>query len=43
MRAEMNVPMGKRSAVILAVTDESLRTMVSEHQDYFRLWAGLNR
>lgn len=41
MRAEMNVPMGKRSAVILAVTDESLRTMVSEHQDYFKTlgWA----
>lgn len=35
MRAEMNVPMGKRSEVILSVTDESLRPTIEEHGDYF--------
>ncbi len=41
MRAEMNVPMGKRSAVILAVTDEALRPIVEAHKDYFKTlgWA----
>ncbi len=35
MRAEMNVPMGKRSEVILAPTDASLISTIEEHEDYF--------
>lgn len=35
MRAEMNVPMGKRSEVIISITDESLRKTITEHDDYF--------
>ena len=39
MRAEMNVPLGKKASVILAVTDESLRTTVQDHEDYFKTLA----
>lgn len=35
MRAEMNVPMGKRSEVILVPTDSSLRDVINSHSDYF--------
>ena len=35
MRAEMNVPLGKKAEVILAPTDESLMDTVSAHGDYF--------
>lgn len=41
MRAEMNVPLGKRSEVIVAVTNEELKSVVMNHQDYFHTlgWA----
>jgi len=35
MRAEMNVPMGKRSEVILVPTDATLLETVTAHEDYF--------
>lgn len=41
MRAEMNVPVGKKADVFLAITDESLRDVVTTHSDYFKTlgWA----
>lgn len=41
MRAEMNVPMGKRSEVILSITDDSLTDVIKSHSDYFETlgWA----
>lgn len=35
MRAEMNVPLGKRSEVILAINDKELAEVISKHKDYF--------
>ena len=35
MRAEMNVPLGKKAEVIVAPTDEALAKTVAEHSDYF--------
>ena len=35
MRAEMNVPLGKKAEVIVAPTDEALAQTVAEHRDYF--------
>lgn len=41
MRAEMNVPLGKRSEVILVPASEELRDVVAAHSDYFETlgWA----
>ena len=41
MRAEMNVPMGKRSEVILAPATEELKGILETHGDYFHTlgWA----
>ena len=41
MRAEMNVPMGKRSEVILVPATEELRGILETHGDYFHTlgWA----
>ncbi len=35
MRAEMNVPLGKKAEVIVAPTDASIAEAVAEHSDYF--------
>ena len=35
MRAEMNVPLGKKAEVIVAPTDESIANAVANHSDYF--------
>ena len=35
MRAEMNVPLGKKAEVIVAPTDEALAQTVADHRDYF--------
>jgi len=35
MRAEMNVPLGKKAEVIVAPTDVSIAEAVAEHSDYF--------
>lgn len=35
MRAEMNVPLGKRSEVILAINDKELAEVISKHKNYF--------
>lgn len=35
MRAEMNVPMGKRSEVILVPSDETLAEVIRSHEGYF--------
>ena len=35
MRAEMNVPLGKKAEVIVAPTDEALAQTVADHSDYF--------
>ena len=41
MRAEMNVPMGKRSEVILVPATEELKGILETHGDYFHTlgWA----
>ncbi len=35
MRAEMNVPIGKRSEVILVPTDAAIADVIKTHEDYF--------
>ena len=35
MRAEMNVPLGKKAEVIVAPTDASIAEAVADHSDYF--------
>ena len=41
MRAEMNVPLGKRSEVILVPSDDALRDAIRNHEEYFTtlVWA----